>query len=125
MITRHGGRHGSEQQLQLRSDNHLAILTRRVCSPSGRSRFPSRTDFIETNPYIRDPFQLVLIEVAVHADGQAVEGIAHRRDETKQQQNEFYVDDLVVHYTADVITKEFRKALKKIGAYSKGSAVYV
>jgi len=43
----------------------------------------------------------------------------------RQQQNEFYVDDLVVHYTADVITKEFRKALKKIGAYSKGSAVYV
>ena len=43
----------------------------------------------------------------------------------RQQKNEFYVDDLVVHYTADVITKEFRKALKQIGAYSKGSAVYV
>jgi len=43
----------------------------------------------------------------------------------RQQRNEFDVDDLVVHYTADVVTKEFRKALKKIGAYSKGSAVHV
>ena len=39
----------------------------------------------------------------------------------RQQQNEFYVDDLVVRYTADVVTKEFRKALKKIGAYSKAA----
>jgi site-specific recombinase XerD len=34
-------------------------------------------------------------------------------------------DDLIVRYTADVVTKDFRKALKKINAYQKGSAVHI
>ena len=44
---------------------------------------------------------------------------------TRQEQNNFHPDDLVVHYVGDVVTHEMRDALKKIGSYSKGSAVHI
>ena len=43
----------------------------------------------------------------------------------RQEQNNFHPDDLVVHYVGDVVTHEMRDALKKIGSYSKGSAVHI
>ena len=43
----------------------------------------------------------------------------------RQEQNNFHPDDLVVHYVGDVVTHEMRGALKKIGSYSKGSAVHI
>ncbi len=42
----------------------------------------------------------------------------------RQEQNNFHPDDLVVHYVG-VVTHEMRDALKKIGSYSKGSAVHI
>jgi len=43
----------------------------------------------------------------------------------RQEQDNFHPDDLVVHYVGDVVTHEMRDALKKIGSYSKGSAVHI
>ena len=43
----------------------------------------------------------------------------------RQENDEFDVDDLVIHPVADTITKEFRNALKEVGVYSKGNSVHV
>jgi site-specific recombinase XerD len=43
----------------------------------------------------------------------------------RQERDEFDIDDLIVHSVSDTVTKEFRLALKKIGAYHKGNAVHI